>query len=815
MNNLTSKETIIITGSNGFIGRAIAKRLNRTFNVIGFDQKIHPDTDTRENYEVNISSAESISKALDEVYRKHGNKIASVIHLAAYYSFAEEESPQYDKITVRGTEQFLELLKKFEVQQFIFSSTMLVHKSADKGQKINESSPVEPSWAYPKSKIDAEKILKSQHGEIPLVNLRIAGVYDDHCHSIPISNQIMRIYEKHLASRLYPGDAEKGQTFLHLEDLVDAIVKIVDRRAQLPHELDLLLGEPRVLSYDYLQNFIGTHIHGRHWNSQKIPAWFAKMGSWVQHHTPLIRKPFIMPWMIDFTNDHYELDISLAQKLLDWKPVHDLESTLPVIIDSLKKNPLEWYKENKLKEPHHIARIFGRMPGDDKGFEVPNKMYHFQLNTLNAINILLGVWFMLDSFTRTPESLAMLLSPLLSGALIIIFSSLSLWLLWQWPRWLSAVIGLWITVAPLVFWTTSPADYSMGNLIGFLVILCGAFQPSKQEKSVPALLDNPRGWDYNPSTWKQRIPIVSLAFLGFFIARYMAAFQLGHINSVWDPFFGGQTEKILMSDVSKAFPISDAGLGAFSYLLDAVSGMIGDRQRWRTMPWMVVLFGLMIIPPGVTSIALVILQPVAVNAWCFLCLATAVIMLLMVSPAFDEVVATIQFLRQSKKEGKPFWRTFFRGDEITKNEIAKVREIAGSETVEADKYLPKKFRPSIPIGLIGSIILSAGLMFTPTFYLIDKPASDFIYFTSALLLTFSIIAFSEIARPVRFLNIALGFILALGIWFFDGIFFEEQLVVTLISLMLLFMSLPTGKFRHHFGSYDKLARLNFKPWEIH
>lgn len=799
MEIINSKETIIITGSNGFIGNALTKKLCQKFNVIGFDRELPKTSQTAASYEVNIASAESISKALDSVKDKFGNKIASVIHLAAYYSFSEQESPEYNKITVKGTEQFFQLLKACEVEQFIFSSTMLVYKPVEIGEKINEFSPIEPLWAYPKSKVEAEKILRREHGTIPLVNLRIAGVYDDRCHSIPIANQIMRIYEKHFSGRLYPGDDSKGQSFLHLDDLVDAVDKVIEKRKTIPPESDVLLGEPKAISYAELQNQVSMLIHGRHWNSLKIPLWFAKMGSWLQHHTPLIRKPFIMPWMIDFTNDHYELDVSHAKKLLGWIPKHELRKTIPSMIEVLKKNPLQFYKENKLKEPSEIARLLGRMPGDDKGFEVPSNIYHGQLDSLNLMNILWGLWLIVDSITSTISS-TMMMSSIISGFFVIIFSTLALLFLWQWPRWLSATVGLWILFAPLAFWTTSAANYSSANLIGFLVVLCGAFKPNKQYYSVPTTLDRPRDWDYNPSSWRQRIPIITLAFFSFFIARYMAAFQLGHIDSVWDPFFGEQSEKILMSDVSKAFPISDAGLGAYTYLLDAVSGLIGDRHRWRTMPWMVILFGLMIIPTGVTSIALVILQPVAVNAWCTLCLVTAVIMLLMVSPALDEVVACVQFLRASHKDGKSFWRTFLHGEAITNEEITRV------PSVEVGQYVPNKIVPSIPMALVGSIILSTGLMFLPTFLNIEKTASNLIYFSTALMLTFSIIAISEIARPVRFLNLVLGLILAIGIWWLEGIATEARWIVILTSFSIIVLSLPKGKFKHHFGSYDKLAR---------
>lgn len=796
MAELTKKPMVIITGSSGFIGQAVTKRLTQRYKVIGLDQKIpQKSDDDTENYEIDISSSESISGALGKIKSKHGNRIASVVHLAAYYSFSEKESPQYEKITVKGTEKILNLLKDFEVEQFIFSSTMLVHQSAEKGEKITEASPVNPSWAYPESKVAAEKILKKQHGDIPLVNLRIAGIYDDRGHSIPITNNIMRIYEKHLSSHLYPGDPSKGQTFLHLDDLVDAIDKLVEKRQTLPHQLDLLLGESKAMSYDELQDDIGRLLYRHEWDTVKIPSWFAKLGSWFQQHIPFIRKPFIKPWMIDFADDNYDLDITRAQELLDWKPRHELRKTLPVIIEAFKKDPQQWYKENKLEPPMGLLRLFGRMPRENESFEVPSAIYLTQLNALNLLNILWGLWLMSDSVTRISSS-SMIISEVASGASVIVLSGLALWTLWQWPRWLSAVIGLWILFAPLALWTESAAAYSTGNIVGLLVVICGSYQPARKVLSAPSALDNPPGWDYNPSSWTQRLPVVTLAFLGFFVARYMAAFQLEHTTTVWDPIFGGQTETTLTSDISKSFPVSDAGLGAFSYLLDAISGIIGDRRRWKTMPWMVILFGLMIIPPGVTSIALIILQPVGVGAWCFLCLLTALIMLLMVAPALDEIVATIQFLIKSHKLKKPFWQTFLRGEPISSDEIP--------ESSQAENKI--KLKPALPISLAVCVVIGGWLMFLPALFAVAKPASNLIYFSSALIITFSIIGLSQIARPARFLNLIICAVLTIGIWILAGSSLETRWVVTLSSIAIVALSFPKGKFRSHFGSYDKLAR---------
>jgi hypothetical protein len=116
---------------------------------------------------------------------------------------------------------------------------------------------------------------------------------------------------------------------------------------------------------------------------------------------------------------------------------------------------------------------------------------------------------------------------------------------------------------------------------------------------------------------------------------------------------------ILTSWVSELLPFPDAFLGALGYLADAVTGAIGGRRRWRTMPWIVILFGLAVGPLGAVSIMLVIFQPVLFDAWCTLCLASAAVSLVMIGPAMDEFLASLQHLRRVQRAGGSVWRAFW------------------------------------------------------------------------------------------------------------------------------------------------------------
>lgn len=174
----------------------------------------------------------------------------------------------------------------------------------------------------------------------------------------------------------------------------------------------------------------------------------------------------------------------------------------------------------------------------------------------------------------------------------------------------------------------------------------------------------PPGWSYNPATWSQRMPIVIAAMVGFAIATYLALFQLKVIDTVWEPFFGDGSRKILTSKTSQILPIPDAALGAIGYLVDALAGVIGGIRRWRTMPWIVIAFGLAVGPLGFISVLLVVLQPVMYDSWCTLCLATALISVVMIGPAMDEMLASLQYMKRVKDAKVSMWKAFWGYKEV-------------------------------------------------------------------------------------------------------------------------------------------------------
>ncbi|MBZ0291504.1 MAG: SPW repeat protein [Anaerolineae bacterium] len=404
----------------------------------------------------------------------------------------------------------------------------------------------------------------------------------------------------------------------------------------------------------------------------------------------------------------------------------------------------------------------------------------------------LGAWLIASPFTLGYDSVPLTWSDVISGILVIVLAVIAFRTGRIWAAVANTFVGLWLLFAPLAYWAPDAVAYANDTLVGTLVIVFAFIVPMLMQMPGPEV---PLGWSYNPSTWPQRAPILLFALLSFLLARYMAAFQLGHIAWAWDPFFGDGTVRVLTSSVSKAFPIADAGLGAFTYLVELLSGFMGDPRRWRTMPWMVALFGFMVVPLGIVSVILIILQPVAVGAWCTFCLLSALFMLIMVALSLDEVIAMLQFLLQTRRAGKSVWRTFWLGGNALGDRLTPRRP----ETTQPFQMF---WGATAPWNLLISAALGVWLMAAPSIFQTQGPAAHSDHILGALVVTVSIIAFAEVARAARFINI----LLALGIialpWLLGGATPTSGINDLIIGVLIIALSIPPGKIKNTYAGWN-------------
>ena len=816
-----TRPVILITGGTGNLGRSIGQAFRRDYRIVGLDRGRH-DADFPV-LEADITSDASVSLALHKFREAFGSRIASVIHLIAFFDFTGEDNPLYQSVNVQGTQRLLRLLQDFDVEQFVYASTMLVHAPGSPGERIDENQPIDPRWAYPISKAAAEEVIRADHGHIPYVILRLAGVYDERTMVPTMAQQIARIYEQDFQSYFYSGSTLVGQAMLHREDMVDAFRRTVERRAELPPETEILIGEPDAIGYDALQDELGHHLHGQDdWPTLRLPKVFAAAGAWMQGKLePVIpdvidqgEEPFIKPFMVGMADDHYELDIGRARDLLGWEPRHRLTDELPRLVATLKTDPAAWYEANRVTPPAWL----GEAAGVGKNAEVLRIARRAQIETEHGanrwahfVNIGLGTWLLTQPPLIGVAEPLLRWSELALGIALIVCAMLALSWRAQWARWLCAGIGALVMAVPFLFSTANAAAYLSDTLVGALIFgFAVCTKPEPGPSAVAALTgpEVPPGWSYNPSGWTQRLPIIVLALVGLYVSRYLAGYQLGHIQEVWDPFFAGSsadpqngTEEIVTSSVSKAWPVSDAAVGGYTYLLEILTGIVGSRMRWRTMPWLVVLFGLMIAPLGITSIAFIIIQPIIIGTWSTIALIGAAAVLLQIPYSLDELLATLQFLRRRAKTGQNWLRVLLFGDT---DEMSDKEQPAGDEFDRSPIAVITDIvrgGVSLPWNLALCALIGLSLLFTRLTLGAEGNMANADHVIGALVLTVISVAAAEVARPARYLNMLLG-----GALLITPFIYESSLAGTLASIAvgiaLIVLSVRRGQIRERYGNWN-------------
>lgn len=128
--------------------------------------------------------------------------------------------------------------------------------------------------------------------------------------------------------------------------------------------------------------------------------------------------------------------------------------------------------------------------------------------------------------------------------------------------------------------------------------------------------------------------LLALAGVGVVISGYLAAFQLGLLQGVWDPFFGDGSERVLTSAISRALPVPDALVGSLGYATDLVLAALflvtGDRRALLAL-------GAIASLGAITAIGLVVLQPIVVGTLCSLCLLSAAVSIVLALGALLEI----------------------------------------------------------------------------------------------------------------------------------------------------------------------------------
>ena len=231
---------ILITGGAGYIG----SHTNKALHKAGYDTVVVDDLcKGYENFVKwgNLEKYNTGSNDLREVFEKYD--IDAVMHFAAFISVGESvEFPQkYFKNNYKNTLNLLQIMREFNVDKFILSSTAAVYGNP-KQIPITEDEDLKPINPYGHSKFITEKALEREadKGDFNYVSLRyfnaagcdfdgeIGELHDPETHLIPLI--LDAAIGKRDSISIFGDDYDTPdgtciRDYIHVNDLADAHIK--------------------------------------------------------------------------------------------------------------------------------------------------------------------------------------------------------------------------------------------------------------------------------------------------------------------------------------------------------------------------------------------------------------------------------------------------------------------------------------------------------------------------------------------------------------------------------------------------------------
>ena len=238
-------ETLLVTGGAGFIGSAVVRRLaaagRRVVNLdaltyAGNLDSVAPVAGLPSYVFEHVDVADAA--AVERVFAEH--RPAAVLHLAAesHVDRSIDGAAAFVRTNVVGTQTLLDAARRHwaglpagarERFRFLHVSTDEVFGSLGDTGHFTEESPYRPSSPYAASKAAADHLARAAHHThgLPVVITNCSNNYGPYQYPEKL---IPLVIQRALAGREIPvyGKGEQVRDWLYVEDLVDALLRVLD-----------------------------------------------------------------------------------------------------------------------------------------------------------------------------------------------------------------------------------------------------------------------------------------------------------------------------------------------------------------------------------------------------------------------------------------------------------------------------------------------------------------------------------------------------------------------------------------------------------
>lgn len=227
------KKKILITGGAGFIGSEFASLCIDNYETIVIDNLSYAGDvkrfeKIRENlkfYQVDICNREE----LDEIFEKENPNF--IVHWAAesHVDRSIVDSSPFVDTNVKGTQNLLDISKKYNVEKFINIATDEVYGDLGEEGQFFEDTPLNPSSPYSVSKAAADLLGKSYYKtfNFPIITVRPSNNYGPWQYPeklVPV------VIQKALRNEKIPvyGNGENVREWLYVKDCARGVLEILN-----------------------------------------------------------------------------------------------------------------------------------------------------------------------------------------------------------------------------------------------------------------------------------------------------------------------------------------------------------------------------------------------------------------------------------------------------------------------------------------------------------------------------------------------------------------------------------------------------------